>query len=190
MFKPTLAVLIWCGMVAGLSASGGAGCAGGGGAGFCGFGDSAYPFELPKVEEDVDVGGLTLKLDRTKWGYSVLVARSDGALARFTGDDIEVTLRRIAPPSHQGRTLVETLVARNDVLYARSVATSGALRGVKAAYGNRRSLALREQTAVRYFIAVSDQSWLCFEARPTGKAPRWQDANDLILGAKRDRSQS
>ena len=136
------------------------------------------------------MGGLTLKLDRTKWGYSVFGVKGDGALARFIGDDIEVTLRRIAPPSDDGRRLAETLAARNDVLYARAVATSGALRGVKAAYGIRRSLASRDQTAVRYFIAVSDQNWLCFEARPTGKAPQWQDANDLILGAKPDRSQS
>ena len=191
MFKSLLVVGALCGVAGGLFASGGGGgCAGGGGAGFCGFGGSAYPFELPKVEEDVVVGGLTLKLDRTKWGYSVFGAKGDGALARFIGDDIEVTLRRIAPPSDEGRGLVATLAARNDVLYARAVATSGALRGVKAAYGIRRSLASREQTAVRYFIAVPDRSWLCFEARPTGKAPQWQDANDLILGAKPDRSQS
>jgi hypothetical protein len=82
------------------------------------------------------------------------------------------------------------LSAQKDVLYARAVATSGALRGVKAAYGIRHGLASREQTAVRYFIAVSGGSWLCFEARPTGKAPQWQDANELILGAKPDRSQS
>jgi hypothetical protein len=191
MFRALLGIAAWCSIASGLLASGGGGGCAGGGGGFCGFGgDSGYPFSLPKVEEDVDVGGLTLKLDRTKWGYSVFAAEGDGPLARFTGEDIEVTLRRIAPPSDDGRRLVETLAARNDVLYARAVATSGALRGVKAAYGIRRNLALREQTAVRYFIAVSDQSWLCFEARPTGKAPQWQDANDLILGAKPDRSQS
>ncbi len=193
MFRALLGVAAWCSVAAGLLASGGGGgCAGGGGGGgFCGFGgDSGYSFALPKVEEDVDVGGLTLKLDRTKWGYSVFGGTDAGTLARFVGEDIEVTLRRIAPPTDEGRRLVSTLAARNDVLYARAVATSGALRGVKAAYGNRRGFALREQTAVRYFIAVSDQSWLCFEARPTGKAPQWQDANDLILGAKPDRSQS
>ncbi len=191
MFKGLLLVGALCGVASELFASGGGGgCAGGGGAGFCGFGDSGYPFELPKVEEDVVVGGLTLKLDRTKWGYSVFGVKGDGALARFIGDDIEVTLRRIAPPSDDGRRLAETLAARHDVLYARAVATSGALRGVKAAYGIRRSLASRDQTAVRYFIAVSDQNWLCFEARPTGNAPQWQDANDLILGAKLDRSRS
>jgi hypothetical protein len=39
--------------------AGGGGCGGGGegGGGFCGFGGgSSYPFELPRVEEDVDVG--------------------------------------------------------------------------------------------------------------------------------------
>ena len=93
MFKSLLVVGALCGVASGLFASGGGGgCAGGGGAGFCGFGDSGYPFELPKVEEDVIVGGLTLKLDRTKWGYSVFGAKGDGALARFIGDDIEVTL--------------------------------------------------------------------------------------------------
>jgi hypothetical protein len=193
MFKAVLGVAVCCGMAAGLLASGGGGgCGGGGvGGGFCGFGgDSGYPFELPKVEEDVDVGGLTLKLDRTKWGYSVFASKGDSALARFIGDDIEVTLRRIAPPSDDRRRLVKTLAAQNDVLCARAVATSGALRGVKAAYGIGRNLASREQTVVRYFIAVSDKSWLCFEARPTGKAPQWRDANDLIFGAKPDRSQS
>jgi hypothetical protein len=193
MLKALLSVAVWCSTAAVLLASGGGGSCGGGGdgGGFCGFGgDSGRPFALPEVEEDVDVGGLTLKLDRTKWGYSVFAGTDTGTLARFVGEDIEVTLRRIAPPSDEGRRLVETLAARNDVLYARAVATSGALRGVKAAYGIRRNLALREQTAVRYFIAVSNQSWLCFEARPTGKAPQWRDANDLILGAKPDRSQS
>jgi hypothetical protein len=191
MFKALLVAGAFCGVTAGLFASGGGGgCAGGGGMGFCGFGDSGYPFELPKVEEDVFVGGLMLKLDRTKWGYSVYGAKSDGPLARFIGDDIEVTLRRITPPSGEGRMLAASLAAQNDVLYARPVATSGALRGVKAAYGVRRPFASREQTAVRYFIAVSDKSWLCFEARPIGKAAQWQDANDLILGAKPDRSQS
>jgi hypothetical protein len=147
-------------------------------------------FELPKVEEDVEVGGLTLKLDRTKWGFSVFAGTATGTLARFVGEDIEVTLRRIAPLPDEGRLLVESLAAQKDVLYVRTVATSGALRGVKAAYGIRHSLASREQTAVRYFIAVSGRSWLCFEARPTGKAPQWQDANDLVLGARPDRSQS
>jgi hypothetical protein len=192
MFKALLGVAVWCSMAVGLLASGGGGgCGGGGGGGFCGFGgDSGRIYALPTVEEDVNVGGLTLKLDRTKWGYSVFATTHDGPIARFVGEDIEVTLRRIAPLADKGRSLVETLAARNDVLYVRPVATSGALRGVKAAYGIRRNLAVREQTAVRYFISVSGRSWLCFEARPTGKAPQWQDANDLILGARPDRSQS
>jgi hypothetical protein len=178
-------------MVVELLASGGGGGCGGGGGGFCGFGGDSEPvFELPKVEEDVEVGGLTLKLDRTKWGFSVFAGTATGTLARFVGEDIEVTLRRIAPLPDEGRLLVESLAAQKDVLYVRTVATSGALRGVKAAYGIRESLASREQTAVRYFIAVSGRSWLCFEARPTGKAPQWQDANDLVLGARPDRSQS
>ena len=80
------------------------------------------------------MGGLTLKLDRTKWGYSVFGVKGAGPLARFIGDDIEVTLRRIAPPTDDGRTC-RTLAARHDVLYARAGAASGALRGVKAAYG-------------------------------------------------------
>jgi len=193
MFKILLGIAAWCSLAGGLLASGGGGsCAGGGGGdgGFCGFGDSGYSFSLPKVEEDVDVGGLTLKLDRTKWGYSVFAGADVGPLARFVGEDIEVTLRRIAPLPDEGRLLVETLAGQNDVLYVRAVATSGALRGVKAAYGVRHGLASREQTAVRYYIAVSGQSWLCFEARPTGKSPQWQDANDLILGARPDRSRS
>ena len=192
MFKALLGVVAWCSIAAGLLASGGGGgCAGGGGGGFCGFGgDSGYAFALPKVEEDVAVGGLTIKLDRTKWGYSVFDGVRDGLLARFVGEDIEVTLRRIAPMSIQGRSLVKALSAKQDVLYARSIATAGALRGVKAAYGARQAFAPRSQSAVRYFFAVSNRDWLCFEARPTGKAPQWQDANELILGAKPDRSQS
>jgi hypothetical protein len=125
---------------------------------------------LPTVEEDVDVGGLTLKLDRTKWGYSAFAGPDNGTLARFVGEDIEITLRRIAPLPDEGRLLVEFLAAQKDVLYVRAVATSGALRWVKAAYGIRHS-------------RVSGRSWLCFEARPTGKAPQWQDANDLVPGA-------
>jgi hypothetical protein len=140
------------------------------------------------VEEDVEVGGLTLKLDREKWGYSVFASEREGALARVIGDEIEVTLRRVASAPDDRETLLENLASRNDVLYVRPVATSGALRGVKAAFGTRHSLSPRQQTAVRYFIAVSDRGWLCFEARPTGKAPQWQDANDLILGARLDRS--
>jgi hypothetical protein len=195
MFKALLGVAAWCSMAAGLLASGGGGgCGGGGGGGgggFCGFGgDSGSPYALPKVEEDVAVGGLTIKLDRTKWGYSVFDGVRDGLLARFVGEDIEVTLRRMAPLPLEGRSLVEALSAKQDVLYARAIATSGALRGVKAAYGVRQSFALRAQSAVRYFFAVSDRDWLCFEARPTGKVPQWQDANELILGAKSDRSQS
>jgi hypothetical protein len=190
MLKVLLGFAAWCTMASALLASGG-GCGGGGGGGGCGFGgDSGRIFELPKVEEDVNVGGLTLKLDREKWGYSVFTTGGDGPLARFVGDDIEVTLRRIAPPPASGRAFVEALVAQSDVLYARPVATSGAVRGVKAAYGIRHGLALRNQTAVRYFFTISGYSWLCFEARPTGKAPQWQDANNLILGAKPDRTRT
>jgi hypothetical protein len=190
MFKLLVGVAAWCTMISALLASGG-GCGGGGGGGGCGFGGDSGPiFELPKVEEDVNVGGLTLKLDRTKWGYSVFAAAGDGALARFSGEDIEVTLRRIAPPPAGGRALVEALSAQSDVLYARPVSTSGAVRGVKAAYGIRRGLALSNQTAVRYFLVMPGQNWLCFEARPTGKAPQWQDANDLVLGAKPDRTRT
>ncbi len=194
MFKACfLGVVAWCGVATGLLASGGGGgggCAGGAGGGFCGFGDSGYSFSLPKVEDDVAVGGLTLKLDRTKWGYSVFEGADAGPIARFVGEDIEVTLRRIAPVPDEGRSLAGTLAAQKDVLYARSVATAGALRGVKAAYGIRHGFGPREQKAVRYFIGVSNGSWLCFEARPTGKSPQWQDANELILGAKADRSKS
>jgi hypothetical protein len=187
-----IGVAAWYGMVGGVLGSGGGGsCGGGGGGGFCGFGgDSGYPFSLPKVEEDVAVGGLTIKLDRTKWGYSVFGDIRDGLLARFVGEDVEVTLRRIAPLAMEGRTLVKDLSAKQDVLYARSIATAGALRGVKAAYGVRQSFGPRAQNAVRYFFAVSNRDWLCFEARSTGKAPQWQDANELILGAKLNRSQS
>jgi hypothetical protein len=193
MFKALIGVAAWCGMMGGVFASGGGGgCAGGGGGGgFCGFGgDSGYSFALPKVEEDVAAGGLTIKLDRTKWGYSVFDGVRDGLLARFVGEDIEVTLRRIAPLPVDGRMLVKALSSKQDVLYARSIATSGALRGVKAAYGVRHSFGPRAQSSVRYFFVVSDRDWLCFEARPTGKAPQWQDANELILGAKLNRSQS
>lgn len=190
MPKAIFALAACCGLASSVLASGGS-CGGtGGGAGFCGFGDSGYPFELPKVEEDVDVAGLTLKLDRTKWGYSVFASSGDGPLARFVGENIEVTLRRIATPRNDGRSLVETLASQTGVLYARSVSTSGAMRGVKAAYGIRRGFASGGQTTVRYFLNVPGGSWLCFEARPTGKAPQWQDANDLILGAKLDRSRS
>ena len=153
-----------------------------------GFGDSGPIFPLPRVEEDVKVGGIILRLDREKWGYSVLAAAKEGVLARFSAEDIEVTLRRGAPMRDDERTLVERLRSRNDVLYVRSVATSGALRGLKVGFGLRRGLAPREQSAVRYFIAVSAKDWLCFEARPTGRTPQWQDASELILGAKFDRS--
>jgi hypothetical protein len=191
MFRPLSGIVAWCCLATSLLASGGGGggCAAGNG-GFCGFGDSGYSFSLPKVEEDVAVGGLTLKLDRIKWGYSVFSGANAGPIARFVGEDIEVTLRRIAPLPDQGRLLAGTLAAQKDVLYARTVATSGALRGVKAVYGIRHGSAPREQKSVRYFIAVSSGSWLCFEARPTGKAPQWQDANELILGARADRSKS
>ncbi len=176
-------------MTSSLLASGG-GCGGDGGGGCGGFGgDSGRIFELPKVEEDVDVAGLTLKLDRTKWGYSVLASSGDGPLARFVGEDIEVTLRQIAAPPSGGRALAEALSSQAGVLYARSVSTSGAMHGVKAAYGSRRG-ALSDQTVVRYFLNVAGRNWLCFEARPTGKAPQWRDANDLVLGAKLDRSRS
>ena len=188
MLKILLGFAAWCGMTTELLASGGGGgCAGGGGGDFCGFGDSGYSFALPEVEEDVAVGGLTIKLDRTKWGYSVFDGVRDDLLARFVGEDIEVTLRRIAPLPVQGRSLVKALSAEQDVLYARAIATAGALRGVKAAYGVRKAFAPRAQSVVRYFFAVSKRDWLGFEARPTGKAPQWQDANELILGAKLDR---
>jgi hypothetical protein len=172
-----------------LASGGGCGGAGGGG-GFCGFGDASPFFELPKVEDDVDVGGLTLKVNRNKWGYSLFATSGEGALARFVGEDIEVTLRRIAPPPDGGRLLAQTLSSQEGVLYARSVSTSGAMRGVKAAYGVRRGFASSDQTAVRYFLNVPGQNWLCFEVRATGKAPQWQEANELVLGAKLDRSRS
>jgi hypothetical protein len=177
-------------MVSTLLASGG-GCGGGGGGGFCGFGGDSGPiFELPKVEEDVDVAGLTLKLDRTKWGYSVFASSGNGPLARFVGEDIEVTLRSIAAPPAGGGALAEALSTQDGVLYARSVSTSGAIRVVKAAYGIRRGSLLSDQTVVRYFLNVPGRNWLCFEARSTGKTPQWRDANDLVLGAKLDRSRS
>ena len=81
----------------GLVASGGGGGCGGSGAGFCGFGDSGPIIVLPRVEEDVRVGGITLRLDREKWGYSIFADTSEGALARFFGEDIEVDLRRVMP---------------------------------------------------------------------------------------------
>ena len=189
MLKVVLGVAAFCGLATGLVASGGGGGCGGTGAGFCGFGDSGPIMVLPRVEEDVRVGGITLRLDREKWGYSIFADTSEGALARFFGEDIEVDLRRVVPMASDERTLVRNLRSRNDVLYARAVATSGALHGVKAAFGSRQKSAPRVQGSVRYFIAVSGKDWLCFEARPTGKAPQWQDASALILGAKLDRLQ-
>jgi hypothetical protein len=187
MLRSVVALVVCSVKSTGVFAAGG-GCGGGGGGGFCGFGgDASYPFELPKVEEDVDVGGLTLKLNRTKWGYSVFANSAEGPLARFVGEDIEVTLRRMTMPSQTDRTLAEMLAAEAGVLYARRVSTSGAIAGVKAAYGSRQN-AWTDQRRVRYFLKVAGSNWLCFEARPTGKSPQWQDANDLILGAKPDRS--
>ena len=71
-------------------------------------------------------------------------------------------------------------------MYARS--PSGGLRGLKVGFGLRSGLAPRDQSTVRYFIAVPAKDWLCFEARPPGRSPQWQDASELILGAKFDRS--
>jgi hypothetical protein len=187
MFKVLLGIIVGCSLAANLLASSGGGGCGAGGAGGFG-GDSGPIFPLPRVEEDVNVGGITERLDREKWGYSVFAAVGEDPLARFFGEDIEITLRRVAQMPNDERTLVQSLGARKDVLYVRTVATSGGLHGVKAAFGNRRRLGLREQSAVRYFVALSGKDWLYFEARPTGKAPQWQDANDLILGAKLDRS--
>ena len=101
MLRSVVTLVVCCGISAPLLGAGGA-CGGGAGGGFGGFGGgSSYPFELPKVEEDVDVAGVTLKLNRTKWGYSVFASSADGPLARFVGEDIEVTLRRIASPAGQ-----------------------------------------------------------------------------------------
>src|SRR5512144_1721813 len=117
MRKVVLTGVACCAIASSVLASGGGG--GGGGGGFCGFGGgSSYPFELPKVEEDVDVGGLTLKVNRTKWGYSVFANSGRGPLARFVGEDIEVTLRRIAPPPDGGRLLAQALSSQDGVLYA------------------------------------------------------------------------
>jgi hypothetical protein len=191
MLRSVLVLVVCWAMASPLLAAGGGGCGGAGGdGGFCGFGgDSSFPFELPKVEEDVDVGGVTLKLNRTKWGYSVFANSAEGPLARFVGEDIEVTLRSIAAPPDGDRALAETLAADSGVLYARRIATSGAILGVKAAYGSRQNVGAN-QTKVRYFLKVAGSKWLCFEARPIGKSPQWRDANDLILGAKPDRSRS
>jgi hypothetical protein len=188
MLRSVAGLVVFCAIASPLLAGGG-GCGGaGGGGGFCGFGgDASYPFELPKVEEDVNVGGVTLKLNRTKWGYAVFASSAEGPLARFVGEDIEVTLRRMAVPSETDRALAQALAAEAGVLYARRISTSGAIIGVKAAYGTRQN-AWSDQTKVRYFLRVAGSNWLCFEARRTGKAPQWQDANDLILGAKLDRS--
>ncbi|HEY5954547.1 MAG TPA: hypothetical protein VIT18_09285 [Terrimicrobiaceae bacterium] len=88
MLKVVLAGLACCAVSSAMLASGG-GCGGaGGGGGFCGFGDSSAFFELPKVEDDVDVGGLTLKVNRNKWGYSLFATSGDHPLARFVGEDI------------------------------------------------------------------------------------------------------
>ncbi len=190
MGKAIVAAVACCGMASSLLASGG-GCGGGGGGDCGGFGgDSGRIFELPKVEEDVDVAGLTLKLDRTKWGYSVFANAGDGPLARFVGEDIEVTLRQIAAPPAGGRALAEALSTQAGVLYARPVSTSGAMQGVKAAYGVRRGPVLSDQTAVRYFLNVPRRNWLCFEARPTGKLHSGGTPTISILGAKLDRSRS
>jgi hypothetical protein len=96
MLKVVLGVAAFCGLATGLVASGGGGGCGGTGAGFCGFGDSGPIMVLPRVEEDVRVGGITLRLDREKWGYSIFADTSEGALARFFGEDIEVDLRRVS----------------------------------------------------------------------------------------------
>jgi hypothetical protein len=191
MLRSLITLVVFSALCAELIAGGG-GCGGGGegGGGLCGFGGgSSYPFELAKVEEDVDVGGVTLKLNRTKWGYSVFASSADGPLARFVGEDIEVTLRRMPVSSETDRALAEVLGGEAGVLYARRVSTSGAITGVKAAYGTRGPM-FADQTKVRYFLKVAAATWLCFEALPTGKSPQWQDANDLILGAKPDRSRS
>ena len=188
MLRGVVSFVVGCSLAGVLLADGG-GCGnGGGGGGFCGFGgDSGYPFELPKVEEDVEVAGVTLKLNRTKWGYSVFARSANGPLAQFTGEDIEVTLRPVPPPTEDDRAFAQALASQEGVLYARRISTSGAIPGVKAAYGTRGSL-FAGQRKVRYFLKVAGSNWLCFEARPTGKSPQWQDANDLILGAKLDRS--
>ena len=93
------------------------------------------------------MGGITLRLDREKWGYSIFADTSEGALARFFGEDIEVD----SPRYTDGQ---RNLRSRNDVLYVRAVATSGALHGVKAAFGSRQKSTPRMQDSVRYFIAV------------------------------------
>ena len=60
MLRGVVTLVVSVVISASLFAEGGGCGGGGGGGGFCGFGgDSGYPFELPKVEEDVDVGGLT-----------------------------------------------------------------------------------------------------------------------------------
>ena len=149
MLSSVAALVVFCAIASPVLAGGG-GCRAGGG--FGGFGGgSSYPFELPKVEEDVEVGGVTLKLNRTKWGYSVFANSAEGPLARFVGEDIEVTLRRIAPAAATDRALADALAAEAGVLYARRVATSGAIVGVKAAYGSRQN-AWTDQTKMRYFL--------------------------------------
>jgi hypothetical protein len=125
MFKLLLSLMTWCSLAASLLASGGGGGCGGGGMGSCGFGDSGPIFPLPRVEEDVMVGGIILRLDREKWGYSVFAAAKEGVLARFSTGDIEVILRRAAPMRDDERALIQRLRSRADVLYVRSVATSG-----------------------------------------------------------------
>ena len=187
MLRSVVTLVVCCGISAPLLGAGGA-CGGGAGGGFGGFGGgSSYPFELPKVEEDVDVAGRDIEAESNQmglFGLRELGERSAGALCwgRYRGD---ASAHRA--PADNDRALAETLAAEAGVLYARRVSTSGAITGVKAAYGTRQNI-WADQTKVRYFLKVAGSNWLCFEARATGKSPQWQDANDLILGAKPDRS--
>ena len=58
MFKVLLGIIVGCSLAANLLASSGGGGCGAGGAGGFG-GDSGPIFPLPRVEEDVNVGGIT-----------------------------------------------------------------------------------------------------------------------------------
>lgn len=149
-----------------------------------GFGGNIYPFEVPSVEETVQVDGFLLKVDRVKWSIQRMPKNFVAAVFK----DKNTTIRALRlPPLSPQQTLHDLASATaasahySDRVRFEDVRTTLAIPGVKAIYRGRPNLLNEDIQFVRYYFQEKSGRIICFEVFPTNKFPNWSDANKLIL---------
>jgi hypothetical protein len=142
--------------------------------------DDYFDVPTPPVNEYVDLGGIQLRVDRTKWGVE-LSSSNHGLLGRFLGNDVELTATEIVTPQSLDQLAQRAAPNGDSLVRVERVSTSHAVHGIKVVYADKSSYSAPSIRAIRYFFAGPQGRVICFEARPTSSHPDWSDTNDLIL---------